>query len=93
MPVIEVKLVETFATPEQKHDLIVKLTDTFVGVLGEQVRPFTYVLIEETRTNQFGIAGRPQPDVAWLRGEEFNTMIEKAQEIFAEMAAPQQGSS
>ena len=42
------------------------MTETFAGVLGEVVRPFTYVVIEETKVNDWGIAGKPMPDLAWL---------------------------
>ena len=41
MPIITVQFIkDVVATPEQKRELIEKLTDTFVGVLGEVVRPY-----------------------------------------------------
>jgi len=64
MPIINVKFIkDVVATEEQKAELIVKLTDTFVGVLGDVVRPFTYVVIDETPVGQWGIAGVPMPDL------------------------------
>jgi 4-oxalocrotonate tautomerase len=65
MPIINIKFIEgVVATPEQKLELIQKMTDTFVGVLGDVVRPFTYCIIDETPVNQWGIAGVPMPDLA-----------------------------
>ncbi len=49
MPVITIRFIkDVVATPEQKRELIIKMTDTFVSVLGDVVRPFTYCIIEET---------------------------------------------
>jgi len=72
MPIINIKFIENVvATPEQKRQLIKEMTDTFVRVLGEVVHPFTYVVIEETKMYDWGIAGHPQPDLAWLTGPEY----------------------
>ena len=63
MPIINVKFIkDVVATEAQKAELIEKLTDTFVGVLGDVVRPFTYVVIDETPVGQWGIAGVPMPE-------------------------------
>jgi 4-oxalocrotonate tautomerase len=49
MPIINIKFIEqVVATPEQKLELVKRMTDTFVDVLGDVVRPLTYVVIEET---------------------------------------------
>jgi 4-oxalocrotonate tautomerase len=85
MPVIEVKFPEkTVATDEKKRQLITELTDAFVRVLGETVRPYTYVLIEETKLYDFGIAGRPMPDPGWLIGEEYAGIKDRADKMIAE---------
>ena len=40
MPIITVQFIkDVVATPEQKRELIVELTNTFVGILGDVVRP------------------------------------------------------
>jgi 4-oxalocrotonate tautomerase family enzyme len=98
MPIINIKFIENVvATPEQKAELIVKMTETFSGVLGDVVRPFTYVVIEETKVNDWGIAGKPMPDLAWLCGPEYQGYHAKAREIMegviASMAAPAAGAS
>jgi len=86
MPIINVKFIENVvATPEQKQELVVALTDTFVGVLGEVVRPFVYVVIDETPQMAWGIAGKPMPDLAWLTGPEYKEIMERSQDIMREV--------
>jgi 4-oxalocrotonate tautomerase len=59
MPLIEVKLIEKVFTPEQKSQMISKLTDVVASIEGEYLRPVTVVLIEETRSGDWGIGGKP----------------------------------
>ncbi len=58
MPLIEVKLIEEVFTPAQKKEIITKLTDTMVSIEGENLRPFTLVLIEEVRSGDWGVGGK-----------------------------------
>jgi 4-oxalocrotonate tautomerase len=58
MPLIQVKLIENVFTPDQKRDLIHKLTDAIVAVEGENMRPVTWVLIEDVQSGDWGIGGR-----------------------------------
>ncbi len=91
MPIINIKFIEqVVATPEQKQELVRRMTDTFVDVLGDVVRPFTYVVIEETKMYDWGIAGKPMPDLAWLCGDEYNGFIKKSQDIMGAFVAAQQ---
>ena len=72
MPIINVKLIENVFTEEQKRDMVEKLTDTMVAIEGENMRPVTWVCIEEVPEGCFGIGGRPMAaaDVhALQRGE------------------------
>jgi len=97
MPIINVKFIEgVVATPDQKKELIDKLTAAFVGVLGDVVKPFTYVVIEETKMYDWGIGGRPMPDLPWLIGEEYTAIKDKSNQIMAaaieQMKASQGGS-
>jgi 4-oxalocrotonate tautomerase len=88
MPIINVKFIkDVVATEEQKAELIVKLTDTFVGVLGDVVRPFTYVVIDETPVGQWGIAGVPMPDLEYLIGDEHAAVIEKSNQMMRDAIA------
>ncbi len=82
MPVITIRFIkDVVATPEQKRELIIKMTDTFVGVLGDVVRPFTYCIIEETPVGEWGIAGVPMPDLEYLIGEEHAQVIAKSNNL------------
>lgn len=82
MPIINVKFIEgVVATPEQKHELIAKLTDAFVSVLSDVVRPFTYVVIDETKVNDWGIAGVPMPDLLYLTGPEHAAVIQRSNDM------------
>jgi 4-oxalocrotonate tautomerase len=58
MPLIHVKLIEEVFTPAQKKEIISKLTDTMVSIEGENLRPYTLVVIEETRSGDYGIGGK-----------------------------------
>jgi 4-oxalocrotonate tautomerase len=82
MPIINIKFIEgVVATPEQKLELIQKMTDTFVGVLGDVVRPFTYCIIDETPPMQWGIAGVPMPDLEYLIGDKHAQVIEASNQV------------
>jgi 4-oxalocrotonate tautomerase len=59
MPFINVKLIEGTFSSDQKRDIIRKLTDTMVSIEGENLRPVTWVVIEEVRSADWGIAGNP----------------------------------
>jgi len=59
MPLIQVKLIEKVFTPEQKDQVIRKLTDAMVAIEGENLRPVTFVTIEEICSGEWGIGGRP----------------------------------
>jgi 4-oxalocrotonate tautomerase len=79
MPIIHIKFIEgVVATYDQKLELIEKMTDTFVGVLGDVVRPFVHCMIDETPPMAWGIAGKPMPDLAYLVGPEHAAVIEKS---------------
>ena len=57
MPLINVKLIEGVFSPEQKRDMIAKLTDTMVAIEGENLRPVTWVVVEEVQSGDWGIGG------------------------------------
>lgn len=59
MPFINVKIIEGVFTPEQKHEIIRKLTDTMVGIEGENMRSVTSCVLEEVRSGDWGIGGQP----------------------------------
>ena len=58
MPLIQVKLIEEVFTPAQKKEIITKLTDAMVAIEGENLRPVTWVVIEEVQSGEWGIGGQ-----------------------------------
>jgi 4-oxalocrotonate tautomerase len=59
MPLINVKLIENVFTPEQKHRIVEELTDAMVAIEGEAMRPVTWVVVQEVRSGDWGIGGKP----------------------------------
>jgi 4-oxalocrotonate tautomerase len=59
VPLINVKLIENVFTPEQKHRIVEELTDAMVAIEGEAMRPVTWVVVEEVRSGDWGIGGKP----------------------------------
>jgi 4-oxalocrotonate tautomerase len=59
MPLINFKAIEGVITPEQKRELIKKLTDATASVYGEGIRQVTWVVIEDVNSGEWGIAGKP----------------------------------
>lgn len=59
MPLIQVKLIEGVFDEEQKRTIVERLTDTMVGIEGENMRQVTWVLVEEVKSGQWAIGGQP----------------------------------
>ena len=57
MPLVNIRVIEGVFTAEQKQEMIRKVTDTMVAIEGESLRPVTWVLVEEVRSGDWGIAG------------------------------------
>jgi len=92
MPVITIQFIkDVVATPEQKQELIVEMTNTFCRILGDVVRPFVYCIIQETPQAEWGIAGVPMPDLVYLTSDKHAKVIERSNELMrgaiAQMAA------
>src|SRR4051812_50040153 len=64
MPLVQVNLIEEVFTPEQKRRIIEKVTDAMVEVEGEAMRSVTWVTINEVRSGEWGIGGRPPTTAA-----------------------------
>jgi 4-oxalocrotonate tautomerase family enzyme len=96
MPIITVQFIkDVVANDEQKRELIVKLTDTFISVVGEVARPYVYCIIQETPQMEWGIGGKPMPDLGFLIGPEYRGMHAKSNEIMGAVVeqATQQGAA
>jgi 4-oxalocrotonate tautomerase len=59
MPLIQVKVVEGVFSHEQKREIVQKLTDAMVSVEGENMRPVTWVVIEDVKSGEWAIGGNP----------------------------------
>jgi 4-oxalocrotonate tautomerase len=70
MPLINVKVIEGVFTEAQKAEMVRKLTDTMVSIEGENMRAVTWVVTEEVKSGDWGIAGKPltTSDVKALAG-------------------------
>ncbi len=82
MPIITIQFIkDVVANDEQKQEILVKMTDTFISVVGEVARPYTYCIIQETPQREWSIGGKAMPDLAFLIGPEYRGMHTKANEI------------
>lgn len=59
MPLIQVKVIEGVFTEAQKREIVRKLTDAMVSIEGENMRPVTWVVVEEVKSGDWGIGGKP----------------------------------
>ena len=59
MPLVNVKLIEGVFSPEQKQEIVRRLTDTMVDIEGENMRQVTWVVVEEVKSGDWGIGGQP----------------------------------
>jgi 4-oxalocrotonate tautomerase len=58
MPLINVKLIERVFSDAQKREIAAKLTDAMVSIEGENMRPVTWVVIEDVRSGDWAIGGK-----------------------------------
>ena len=95
MPIITIQAIEgvVLTTPEQKRELLKKMTDTFISVVGEVARPYTYCIIQETPLYEWSIAGTPLPDLPFLYGPDYAAMHGKANEIMRNFVEQQSGQN
>jgi 4-oxalocrotonate tautomerase len=70
MPFVNVKVIEGVFSAEQKQEMVRRLTDTMVAIEGENMRPVTWVVVEEVKSGDWGIGGSPltTADVTALAG-------------------------
>ena len=58
MPFVNVKVIKGVFTPDEKREMITKLTDTMVSIEGEAMRQVTWVTVEEVESGDWGIGGQ-----------------------------------
>jgi 4-oxalocrotonate tautomerase len=57
MPLVKVNMIEGVFTPAQKKEMIRQLSDVVVSIGGENIRPVTWVVLEEVKSGEWGIGG------------------------------------
>ena len=58
MPLINVKLIEGVFSSDQKREVVERLTEAMVSIEGENMRPGTWVVVEEVASGDWGIGGK-----------------------------------
>src|SRR5215207_8649888 len=95
MPIITIQTIKgvVLTSDEQKRDLLKKMTDTFISVVGELARPYTYCLIQETPLYEWSLAGVPLPDLPFLYGPEYAAMHANANAVMRAYVESQGGGA
>ncbi|MFO1371484.1 MAG: 4-oxalocrotonate tautomerase family protein [Candidatus Competibacteraceae bacterium] len=81
MPIVSVKVIENFFSEDQKKALVKELTDAFCRATFEAARPYIYVMVEEVKQGQWGLAGHLLPDPDFLIND-FVPIVEDAADEF-----------
>jgi 4-oxalocrotonate tautomerase len=58
VPLVNVKVIEDVFSPEQKREMVERLTETMVSIEGENMRGVTWVVVEEVKSGDWGIGGK-----------------------------------
>ena len=58
MPFINVKVLEGVFDADQKREIVERLTETMVGIEGENMRGVTWVVLEEVKSGDWAIGGK-----------------------------------
>ena len=58
MPLIQVRVIEGVFTEVQKRQIIRRLTDAMVSIEGENLRPVTWVIVDEVKSGGWAIGGK-----------------------------------
>jgi 4-oxalocrotonate tautomerase len=53
MPLVNVKLIEGVFSEPQKREIVEKLTEAMVEIEGENMRPVTWVVVEEVKSGDW----------------------------------------
>jgi 4-oxalocrotonate tautomerase len=58
MPLVTIDVIKDVFTPSQKRELIAKVTEAMIQVEGENMRPVTWVRINEFESGDWAIGGK-----------------------------------
>ncbi|MCU9839553.1 MULTISPECIES: tautomerase family protein [Ruegeria] len=59
MPLVTVDVIKNVFTPEQKADMVRRVTEAMIAVEGENMRPYTWVRVVEVEEGDWAIGGQP----------------------------------
>jgi 4-oxalocrotonate tautomerase len=59
MPFVNVKVIEGVFSAAQKQEIVRSVTDAMVEIEGENMRPVTWVVVEEISSGDWGVGGTP----------------------------------
>lgn len=72
MPLVTIDVIKDVFTPDQKQDLIKRVTEAMVAVEGEGLRGVTWVRVKEFEEGDWAIGGQT------LRARDVQTLRDKA---------------
>jgi len=72
MPAVTIDVIKDVFTPQQKAEMIQKVTEAMVAVEGEAMRGVTWVRIQEFEGGDWAIGGKP------LRAADVHAMARRA---------------
>ena len=58
MPMVTIDVIKDVFTPEQKRQLVERVTEAMIAVEGEGMRPVTWVRVQEFAQGDWAIGGR-----------------------------------
>jgi 4-oxalocrotonate tautomerase len=59
MPLVRMTLMRDAVSRRDRQELIARVTDATADVLGQDIRPFVWVLLDEVSSGDWGIGGHP----------------------------------
>ena len=58
MPFIDIKVIQGVFTPEEKRELVERVSETVIALEGEALRPFTTTALTETPSGEWAVGGQ-----------------------------------
>ena len=59
VPFIQVKLMEGVFTAPQRREIVERLSEAMIQVVGESMRRITWCVVDEVGSGEWGIGGQP----------------------------------
>jgi 4-oxalocrotonate tautomerase len=58
MPLVDIKLIEGVFSEDEKEKLIKDVTDVIVSFMGENLRSYILVVVQEVKSGSWGVGGQ-----------------------------------